>query len=303
MSRLENTQQFLSHALWADTGHQALDSIENWESFIKAQEKSRAPYRKLHQPFSLYAELLQNTVYETLSSFFPYCKQLLNEDWFSLCEAYRRQYPNKSYQLFRCAENVPAFLGEQSNWVERYPFLEDLARYEWIEVQVENEREQILPKHTIPFAPDSPEQLQTLAPVWNTASELQTSWYPIPRIIEAMQKDGAANKDSNNPKWTNTMAIDYHLTLLFIFRDPWSHRARFFELNSLTAQLIQLSLINPKESYESILKELQSSIPELAAISLETLLNEGLSIFKQLHTEGILLGSCPSEITDITPHE
>src|SRR6478609_5405453 len=138
MSRLKNTQEFLSHALWVDAGLEALDSVENWEKFIWAQEKVRAPYRKLHRPFALYAELLQNTVYETLSGFFPYCKMLLEDDWFSLCEAYRRQYPNRSYQLFRCAENMPAFLGEQSTWFERYPFLEDLARYEWLEVQVEN---------------------------------------------------------------------------------------------------------------------------------------------------------------------
>jgi|GEM_PF-1839902 len=305
MSRLENTQQFLSDTLWTEAGHQALDSVENWENFIKAQANVRAPYRKLHRPFSLYSELLQNTVFDTLSGFFPYCEKLLHEEWLSLCETYRRQYPNKSYQLFRCAENMPAFLGEQGSWVERYPFLEDLARYEWLEVQVENEREQVLPAHNIPFVPDSQEQLRTLSPIWNAASELQTSWYPIPRIIEAIQEDSALNQETDNPQWIKTLSVDYQLTTLFIFRDPWTHRARFFELNSLTAQLIQLSMMNPEASYETVLKELLSSVPELATLSLETLLNEGLSIFKLLHAEGILLGSCPftvSETTGTKPH-
>jgi Putative DNA-binding domain len=288
---LQTTQELLQQALWGEVGSEALQSADKWEQFLSDQKSQLSHYQGQYQAFSLYEELLQSTVHDTLSNIFPFCEKLLRSDWYALCESYRRQFPNRSYQLYRCAEKFPDFLAEQTLWMERYPFLSDLAQYEWIEVAVENDREQSLPVDFIPFHPETPEQLSTICPIWNQASDLRTFWYNVPQIIQTLEKDNSLTNETS--PWENNLDVELQLTLLFIFRDPANHRARFFELNHLTAQLIEISMLNPHVSYEITLNELQANSPALTNISLKTLRQEGLGIFSTLHKEGILLGSLP----------
>jgi hypothetical protein len=96
----------------------------------------------LKQPLALYQELLSGTVLETMQGIYPHTYRLLSQNgekesaWKALIEQYRRQNPNASYKLSGAAQSFPAFLATQQNQIEIFPFLSDLARYEWLELEM-----------------------------------------------------------------------------------------------------------------------------------------------------------------------
>jgi hypothetical protein len=293
MKSLLQSQQALHHALWGVKGHTALDSSTDWEGFVLQNQALLKPYQAYHRQLSLYESLLRNTVTEILNSFFPYCRHLLGEAWPELCEAYRRRYPNRSYQLYRCAENFSEFLACQEVWMKRFPFLAELALYEWLEVVVENAPEQQFPSDTQMIVPSNPDEMALATPVWNTASDLRLWSYPIPRLIEAMEID-LETDFADKAAWPETLAIMPQTVSLYIYRDTDTHRARFFELNTLTAQFIAISQANQNADYRTLFAELKNSIPMLMDISIDVLLLQGLSLLQTCHNAKILLASHPA---------
>ena len=164
-----------------------------------------APFSALHgvddQRLALYEELMFNTVRETLESIYPYTHQCDTQDedhelaldraaWPELVESYRRAYPNPSHRLMGAVENFPRFLAEQAEWMARYPFLSELALYEWLEMVVLNvPAEQPVMTVTVSQALPALLAFDQAAPVWNAARVLQQFEYPIPQVIEGLQSE------------------------------------------------------------------------------------------------------------------
>jgi hypothetical protein len=287
---LAQSQKALHHALWSHEGLNALETKIDWEHFVSKHEAVMAPYAGYQMQLSLYQGLVQNTVQETLNSFFPYCRHLLADAWPELCERFRRQHPNRSYQLYRCAENFPSFIAEQEMWVDQYSFLPELALYEWLEVEIENAPNQIFPIDAVNLIPTTANILAQTAPIWNQASHLRLWFYNIPQLIEAIVADLEQDLIFD---WPNTHAVTPKPTSLFIYRDTDTHRARFFELNALTAQFIELSQAEPKASYEAVFMALKDCHPTLASIPIDTLLSQGLPLLANCQAAKILLASRP----------
>jgi hypothetical protein len=235
---------------------------------------------------ALYEELLFNTVLETLQNIYPYTYRLLSRrgsaeaEWKVVAESYRRAYPNQSYKLMGAVSSFPEFLSEQAALMETYPFLSDLALYEWIEMEVINLPD---PAAEIDF-PDAIPPLEKLAefrPVWNPARRLHRFRFHMPEVLEQMKQ---SNFEMQNQE------VLLKRTDILIYRDPTTLEARFFCLNELTAELIALSEVHPV-SYQELLLLIQEQSPALKVLPIEIIAMQAYGLFETCLDNGILLGS------------
>lgn len=258
----------------------------------------------------LYEELMENTVLETLQSIYPYSYRLISRngkreaEWETLAWQYRRAYPNRSYKLMGAVCFFSDFIAKQSELITLYPYLSDLARYEWLEMLVLN-KENNLPDNESAMADKflpEPENFFRYRPVWNQARQLETLQYPIPEILDRLNESDFSQDAVSKLKKISPKPID-----VLIYRDPQNLEARFFCLNPLTTLLIQFSenpdieSVNPQSkealedviglSYEAILNQLTEIVPGLRDLPVETIRQQAYGLFQTCLSNGILSGS------------
>jgi hypothetical protein len=237
------------------------------------------------QRIALYQELMFNTVLETMQNIYPFTYQLISNNgkddatWNDLAEAYRRTHPNVSYKLLGAVEAFPQFIAGQAKWMKRYPFLNELALYEWLEVHVLNLPDAHSEIDLVGALPELSE-FQSYKPVWNEARVLQHFEFPIPDIIAALQAE------PDVPFSVAPQAVD-----VLIYRDPETLEARFFCLNGITSALIQISTTQPDGSYTQVLQQLKAATPVLQTMSLEVIMTQAAQLFQNCLSIGLLLGS------------
>lgn len=246
------------------------------------------------EKLSLYQELMHNTVRDTLESIYPYSYQLLSQNgqdaeaWIALAEVYRRAYPNGSYKLLGAVEHFPQFLSEQAEWLARYPFLSELALYEWLDMQVLNLPANHSSSMSLPAALPDLSKFQAFSPVWNQAYILHHFEFHLPGIVEALQAESSDMEALNLALGSEHVAQPVDMLL---YRDIQTLQVRFFCVNGMTALLIQLSNAQPEMSYVQLLEQLQDLVPPLREISYEVLLKQAGLLFKECLGMGMLLGS------------
>jgi hypothetical protein len=252
---------------------------------------------------ALYQELMFNTLLEALQSVYPYTYQVLSQgsddvaEWSVLAEAYRRAYPNQSHKLTGALEHFPRFLSEQSGLMEAYPFLSELAQYEWLEMQVLNAPDIELNEDAGQFlAGELPDlsQWSACAPVWNAAHVLHRFDFPIPEVLDCLHAQTDCEHADNTDAEHAIMALSQiqpNETDILIYRDPDTLQARFFRLNGMTSLLVQLSSAQPGVCYAEILRQLQELVPALQSFSPEALAAQAVRLFENCLNNKILLGS------------
>ncbi len=238
---------------------------------------------------ALYEELLFNTVLDTLQNIYPYTYRLLCEegdkesDWVALVEQYRRAYPNQSYKLMGAVCAFPEFLAEQGELISKYPFLPDLALYEWLEMVVLNLPDASQAIH-LPGAVPAPAEWAEYAPAWNPATQLRQFSYHVPEILELF------NQEADGRELLESGDIMKKPVDILIYRDPKTMEARFFCLNGLTTRLIQLSS-ESGVSYEAAIARLQQDLPALRDIPTDVMIQQAGGLFQMCLQNGMLLGS------------
>lgn len=240
---------------------------------------------------ALYEELLFNTVCGIMETIYPFTHQVLihkqadESQWRGLVEAYRRACPNRSHSLIGAICDFPAFLGKQPALMAEFPFIADLAHYEWLEMAVLNDPEPALPAGLVSMVPDGAlfDQYQ---PVWNPIRRLHTFSYQIPALLDAW-KASPQSVLQNPARFSAPQA-------LLIYRDPRTLNARFFVVNELTATLLRLS--GKGASYEATLTALQSEIPALVQVPMDVLKRQAYGLLEDCLENGILMGSLSGSV-------
>jgi hypothetical protein len=233
-----------------------------------------------------YQKLIKGTFVETLENFYPLSQPFFNDqDWQIIINEYRAQHPSQHYQLFKIGEAFPDFLKRSTldmiqKKMNQFPYLPDIAKYEWAEVLVLNSplpQEATLPPiMDFPFAP---EKLSTTAPAWNNESEIIELDFPVPQILE----------DLKQSKPEDLITFPYKTDVL-IYKDNQKDSVRFFVLNSLTLEFIQLSQKQPQLSFQALLDHLVQQSPELSQMESGQRESLFLGLLNQLFAEQILLG-------------
>ena len=181
------------------------------------------------QKIKVYRYLVKNSFTDLITKIYPGTYKLLHKSWKTLISKYIEAYPPSSPILNKVAENFPFFLAEQKKIIKKYPFMHELALYEWLEVEV-YER----------VGDTTGGRSGDLNPI----HEICKFEYPIPEIVEKIESNKPMGKVSKQP------------VNVLIYRDPKTLNVRFNEVSSGALAYLELLLSGfPHEMTLMILQE------------------------------------------------
>jgi uncharacterized protein len=223
----------------------------------------------------LYGRMISYGHHDVMDSIFPYCSQLLGDTWQEAVDDYLIHYPPDHYNLNKICRHFSEYLlkhGQQ--YLQRYPFLAELADYEWLEL------EKIDENLVITRGDDSgistPDQIVTLGPIVNPTLTVRHYRYPIADIAAKLENGKKVRRK-----------VPAKATHLAIYRDPESHRARFLELGAAAATIVETAHTE-NGNYQSLLQLAVSLTPELPP---DQAVLDFLQLIEDLQTALLFTGS------------
>ncbi len=282
-------QETMKTLLMSPKSHVVLASPDALLQFLEQTELTtrekawiqRQPFERLQQ----YANMVRWNVEETLHAIYPLTFKLLEdcpEIDLKLVTDYIYRYPNPGYRMISVAETFPEFLAEQES-LERFPFISELALYEWAEAELLSAPNPLLPEDLLHVVPQTPEELQRFAPVMNPVSRLLSLTYPIPTLIDQMK--------TNTPE-----SLPQKDTLILIYRYPGPFHCGFFELNPILVAWLSVAATTTAHEkplrYTETLVRVAEQLSQVGLSLPEEKLYQGLrGVLGTLFEKRILLGS------------
>lgn len=196
--------------------------------------------KKTLSRLNVYKDLIKNRFHDAFCSIYPKTSLIFKNKWDKLISQYFEKYPPSSPLLNRIAKDLPAYLLTQTKILKKYPFIHELALYEWLELEIYEKTGE----------PGNRRSWDKNDLVLNPIHELCTFNYPIPEIVEKMENKKTLGKIQEKP------------TNVIIYRDPKTQQVRFFELSAPSFAYIQLLQLG--FPYDAITQLLMNSygIPE-----------------------------------------
>ena len=233
-------------------------------AYIRNPSQNPAPDDVAPERMAMYHELFFNNIDSFLSSNFPVIRRILpDEQWFALAQDFFAEHHCSTPHFSEIAEEFLDYL-QTRNKANDFPFLLELAHYEWVEMALA-----ISPIDTPPtspsFADEILEQKISLSPLaWLLAYQ-----YPVQQI---------------SPEFLPT-SPPQQATCLIVYRDADYH-VHFVQPSPLTFRLLQLLEQNPNATGDSCL---QALIAEASQLNSELLFTEGVKILKEMVGKGIII--------------
>lgn len=184
---------------------------------------------KVLKRITLYKELVRNSFNSTFENIYPNTFKLVKNNWNELYTEYIKQYPPDSPLLNRVVEHLSEFLTTKKNILKKYPFISELAKFEWAEVEIYEKEDYTNNKNK-----------QELNPI----HMILRFEYPIVEILKLIEKKKAIK------------TIEKKQVNILLYRDPKSLKVRMFELAPGTLAYIELLKrgLNHKEATELLME-------------------------------------------------
>ncbi|MBY0357727.1 MAG: DNA-binding domain-containing protein [Candidatus Obscuribacterales bacterium] len=223
----------------------------------------------------LYGNLIGYGHHDVLESIYPHCAFLLAGEWQSVMEDYFLKCPPVHYNLNRICQPFSAYVTEYGGkYLKRYPFLAELADYEWIELEKMEDPREV--KRVGGENISGLEQIVGCAPVINPTLILRRYEYPLLEIVEKLEEGQKL-----------PAKIKKSATVIAVFREADSHGAEFMELGETVVKLLEKTL-SEKVSYQDLLLQFLADNPQSSP---ETGIVEFLEIIEELQSSCLLVGS------------
>ncbi|MDX1920836.1 MAG: hypothetical protein SFU25_08915 [Candidatus Caenarcaniphilales bacterium] len=278
---LSKVQEFVGEILMKEAGINALDDLETWKEFCKKRHQDSYQGEKVRFGLSQYQELLNYSVNEALLSIYPHTFKFFLDKSIQISEHYRRVFPNKTFQMVYAVEKFPEYLAKHSSGrvgeiINKYPFLIDLATYEWLEVKVQNAPEIVYSDgfHKVP--PMLAEAFPLVKPFWNPTLITFKSDFPVSLII------------NNLTEVNDIQDLDFEITQQtkksheLIYRDTENFKVKFLSTTNFVFNLLNLSLAKPELTFQ----ELKDESVEFSFVNI----NEFINLYKSLFDKNLMLG-------------
>lgn len=159
----------------------------------------------------------QKTFLNIATNIYPVTYKLLSKNWNELLSCYLKKHPSSSSLSNKVFQHLPEYLSKKKDILNKYPFVKELAHYEWLGVEI-YEREVKKQKN---------KKVKNI-PVLNPVHEICTFHYAIPEIVEMIEDEKPLGK------------IHKQKTNVLIYRDPKDLSVRFFELSTSTLAFVEL---------------------------------------------------------------
>ncbi|MCA9805777.1 MAG: putative DNA-binding domain-containing protein [Cyanobacteria bacterium HKST-UBA02] len=225
---------------------------------------------------SLYSSLIRLGQKDLMLSIYPGCARVIGRGFEELIYQYMETYPAEHFNFNRAANRFSIFLKEHCpRLLEKFPFLPELADYEWIELEVlEHPADQRCV--TSKIALSSPEDFSKQAPRVNPTLILRSYQYPIDKIVDWLRDDVRLPRRIKKAE-----------VCLAVYRSAQTNSARFLALSPVAARLIETASESPT-SFAELVSIAVSENPEADP---QTTVLEFLELIEKLENLELLSGS------------
>ncbi|MCA9798804.1 MAG: putative DNA-binding domain-containing protein [Cyanobacteria bacterium HKST-UBA04] len=299
---LDQYQATLKDLMLTEAGRHSLASGEALETFLAQRDipdTLKAQFRQ--QPLDRlgqYQYMVCANIVEAFDNIFPLTKALLGDQWDTTVKAFFYGNPSQTYHFVDIAKPFVDFL--EINPFDAYPFLHELALYEWIEAKLLS-----LPNHETEAQTTEPARLPTtvdeaqrLIPVLNKACDLLALEYDIPALVALLQ---AHQVLSDHPQAVLPAPQPVYV---WVYRQRLAgsgpninrhhYECRYFQLNPMLAQwLNDLRQAETATTYDDLTRPLFEAIATTgsADMTYDRFCTQLLGTLPALLDNQILLGS------------
>ncbi|MDD1621515.1 MAG: putative DNA-binding domain-containing protein [Methylococcaceae bacterium] len=233
-------------------------------AYIRDPANNPAPSDVEPRRMAMYRELFFNNIDSFLSSNFPVLRKILNdEQWLELAGDFFAEHRCQTPHFSEIAEEFLAYLQNRKN-ADDYPFLLELAHYEWVELALAIARAEPRLGDTA-FAADILGREIALSPLaWPLAYQ-----YPVQRIA---------------PDFLPLMPPE-QATYLIVYRDR-DDNVHFMQSTAITFRLLQIL-----EQHQSLggAASLERLATEARHIDPERLFEQGVKTLQDMAEKGIVI--------------
>jgi len=212
-----------------------------------------------------YRELFFNNINSFLGSHFPVLRKILNnQQWHELAQDFFANHANKTPFFSEIPEEFLYYLQNERHIVGDFPFLLELAHYEWVEMALSISKEQFLPIDASFIAELQQQKLSLSKLAWPLAYQ-----YPVQQISPSFLPESAPDQ----------------ATYLVVYRDK-NDDVHFMQINAMTFRLLQI--IQQQEGVDCA-ESLQQLVTESIHPNPQVLLEGGLQTLQELARKGIII--------------
>ena len=235
---------------------------------IRDPENAPAPQDIEARRMAIYRDLLYRNVESFLAGSFPVLRKVLQDaEWHDLMRAYFREHQARTPLFPKMPQEFLQYLQAENAAVEKlYPFLTELAHYEWVELALSLDVREIREKGIDPAG-----DLLAGVPVLNELSWSLAYHYPVHRI----GPDYLPEEKPAQP------------TCLLVYRDR-QDKVRFIELNPLAARLVDA--LKQNEDNKTGREILADIAAEIAHPDPEVVISGGRAVLEDMRAKEVVLG-------------
>lgn len=237
-------------------------------NYLRQPQAEQLPNGFAPERLAVYVDLLYNKFDESLTACFPVIHSLLSkQDWRALLLDFIAKHRCLTPYYRQIPDEFLHYLQQERQHPGDWPFLAELAHFEWIELQLSiAESEPVMRKQL------SDTQLLTNVPVFAPVIQLLHYHWPV--------QDIGPNFLPSEPQTTATHILG--------FRDGEDH-VQFITLNPATAKLILL--LNNGLTGQQVLQAMRST--DLTDAQFLEFTQFGQHILADLHSQGAIIDIRP----------
>ena len=236
---------------------------------IRDPDNAPAPEDIEDRRMAIYRGLLYRNVESFLANSFPVMRKALKDaEWHSLMRGYFKNHRARTPLFPRMPQEFLQYLQDEKEIAAGiYPFLLELAHYEWVELALSLDTREIRQDGIDPGG-----ELLSGVPVLNELSWSLAYEYPVHRI----GPDFLPEAKPAQP------------TCLLVYRDR-QDKVRFIELNPLAARLVDCLKENERgNTGREILTEIAA---EIAHPDPEAVIGGGRAVLEDMREKQVILGT------------
>ena len=240
---------------------------KDFAAYIRSEDESRLPADVSLDRANVYRKLVFNNIKSFLDNNFPVLNEVLGESkWQQLAKTFVAEHPCQTPYFLEIGREFLTWLRQSGHgYLTEFPFAEELAHYEWIELAVAVAEDDFVQS----FVGDN--LLDTILLVSSNARLLRYD-YPVHCIGPDFQL-------SEKPA---------EQTFLLIYRDP-DFDVQFTEINGLTWLLLErLREVKITLTARQILEQIEADFPQL---TVQQVVDGGEQTLQELVTCGVIIGS------------
>ncbi|WP_305909669.1 putative DNA-binding domain-containing protein [Methylomarinum sp. Ch1-1] len=234
-------------------------------AYIRDPANNPCPSDVKKQRMDTYRELFFNNVDSFLSSNFPVLKRILsNQQWFELSQDFFSKHVSRSPYFSEIPEEFLEYLQHERDNADDYPFLLELAHYEWVEMALSIAQEHVAPADET-FIDTLLQQNIALSPLaWPLVYR-----YPVQKISPDYLPETAPEQP----------------TYLLVYRDSVDE-VHFIQINAMTFRLLQMIQQHDGINTAACLQQLAT---EAAQPNQQIIIEGGLTILQDMASKGIVI--------------